>query len=397
MGNIEPSSRVLIVGGGVCGLALAVALKKAGIASEVYEATQYKEGAGGGFNIAPNGMKVLATLGVAAKLIPQGTIVKDHWFRNGRGKIVGHMRNGRPGAYGQPGLTLSRASLTETLSGELRDLDVPLYYGKKLKDITDEGLRVTAHFEDGTEAVGSILIGADGIRSRTRELIFPDGPRPEFSGFHGVGGLVPLSKFSMPASTQQSLNYTFGQAGFFGYTGIGKEHMMWWASLPAQAPLSREELRDTTTLKEDMLRQFEGYHAPVEDLIWNTEKSLKVNMEDIASLATWHRGKVLLLGDAAHVVNSSSGQGASLALEDALYLARLIRDSENTYHSVFEQFERERKPRVERIIMEGRRKTARKKPVKGVRVKIGEWMMGLFVGLFGEKSLDKNYRYTVDF
>jgi 2-polyprenyl-6-methoxyphenol hydroxylase-like FAD-dependent oxidoreductase len=201
----------------------------------------------------------------------------------------------------------------------------------------------------------------------------------------------------MPASTQQSLNYTFGQAGFFGYTGIGKEHMMWWASLPAQAPLSREELRDTTTLKEDMLRQFEGYHAPVEDLIWNTEKSLKVNMEDIASLATWHRGKVLLLGDAAHVVNSSSGQGASLALEDALYLARLIRDSENTYHSVFEQFERERKPRVERIIMEGRRKTARKKPVKGVRVKIGEWMMGLFVGLFGEKSLDKNYRYTVDF
>src|SRR5580698_9929820 len=143
MGNIEPSSRVLIIGGGVCGLALALALKKAGIASEVYEATQYKEGAGGGFNIAPNGMKVLATLGVAAKLIPQGTIVKDHWFRNGRGKIVGHMRNGRPGAYGQPGLTLSRASLTETLSGELRDLDVPLYYGKKLKDITDEGLRVS--------------------------------------------------------------------------------------------------------------------------------------------------------------------------------------------------------------------------------------------------------------
>ena len=400
MRHYVPSSKVLIIGGGIGGLALALALKKAGISCAVYEAFDYKQGIGAGFNIAPNGMKVLGTLGVADQVIAKGSIVNDHWFRSVKGKVIAHMRNGKLGKYEQPGVSLSRAAVYEVLTEEIRTKEIEIHYGKRLRDITDEGLQVVAHFEDGTSAPGSVLIGADGIRSRTREIILPDAPRPLFSGLIGIGGFVPMDAVpSITATDQHSLTYIPGSEGFFGYTGAGEGQMMWWCSLPAEEALSQTALGDVSpqSVREELLPRFQGYPSPVDDLIRHTERAFKLNDMALDSLSTWHSGKVLLIGDAAHAVSSSSGQGASLALEDALYLARLFRDSQDSYASVFAQFERARRPRVEKIIAEGRRKRERKKAVSPLKARVGEWMMKFFIGVFGESSLDKNYSYTVEF
>lgn len=400
MRHYVPSSKVLIIGGGIGGLALALALKKAGIPCAVYEAFDYKQGIGAGFNIAPNGMKVLGTLGVADQVIAKGSIVNDHWFRSVKGKVIAHMRNGKLGKYEQPGVSLSRAAVYEVLTEEIRTKEIEIHYGKRLRDITDEGLQVVAHFEDGTSAPGSVLIGADGIRSRTREIILPDAPRPLFSGLIGIGGFVPMDAVpAITATDQHSLTYIPGSEGFFGYTGAGEGQMMWWCSLPAEEALSQTALGDVfpQSVREELLPRFQGYPSPVDDLIRHTERAFKLNDMALDSLSTWHSGKVLLIGDAAHAVSSSSGQGASLALEDALYLARLFRDSQDSYASVFAQFERARRPRVEKIIAEGRRKRERKKAVSPLKARVGEWMMKFFIGVFGESSLDKNYSYTVEF
>ncbi|TDW99811.1 FAD-dependent oxidoreductase [Dinghuibacter silviterrae] len=391
---------VLIIGGGIGGLALALALKKSGVPCAVYEAFDYKQGVGAGFNIAPNGMKVLGTLGVADKIIAKGSVVNDHWFRSVRGKVIAHMRNGKPGKYEQPGVSLSRAAVYEVLTEEIHAKGIEIHYNKRLRDMTDEGLRIVAHFEDGTSATGAVLMGADGLHSKVRELIFPDAPKPEFTGLIGVGGFVPADAVPhLSGSDQHSLTYIPGPEGFVGYTGAGEGQMMWWGNYPSEHPLDQNETGAVPAegLRRRMLTRFCGYPSPVNELIAGTTRAFALNDMALESLPTWHSGKVLLIGDAAHAVSSSSGQGASLALEDALYLARLFRDVQEGYASVFAQFERARRPRVEKIIAEGKRRRERKKATSPLEVRVGEWMMRFFIGLFGERSLDKNYSYTVEF
>jgi 2-polyprenyl-6-methoxyphenol hydroxylase-like FAD-dependent oxidoreductase len=400
MRHFVPSSKVLIIGGGISGLALALALKKAGIPCAVYEGHVFKKGVGAGFNIAPNGMNVLGTLGVADRVIAKGSIVNDHWFRSVKGKVIAHMRNGKVGKYEHPGVSLSRAAVSEVLTEEIYEQGIEIHYGKRLRDITDEGLQVVAHFEDGTSAAGAVLIGADGIHSRTRQIVLQDAPEPVFSGLIGIGGFVPMDAIaSLTPIDQHSLTYIPGSEGFFGYTGAGEDQMMWWCSLPAEEALPAEDLANVSpaSIRAELLPRFEAYPSPVADLIRHTERAFKLNDLTLDSLSTWHAGKVLLIGDAAHAVSSSSGQGASLALEDAIYLARLLRDTQESYAGVFAQFERVRRPRVEKIVAEGRRKRERKKQVSPLNVRMGEWMMKFFIGLFGESSLHKNYSYTIEF
>lgn len=400
MKHYNHSSKVLIIGGGIGGLTLALSLRKAGIPCAVYEARGYKQGTGAGFNIAPNGMQILGTLGLAERVIARGSVVNDHWFRSVKGKVIAHMRNGKPDRYQQPGVSLTRAAVYEVLTDEIRDKGVEIHYGKKLSGLTDEGLRIVAHFSDGSSAAGAVLVGADGIHSRTRALVFPDAPQPAFSGFLGVGGFVQTE--AVPAVTgveQHSLTYIPGSAGFFGYTGAGEGQMMWWCTVEAERPLDDSAVGELApeAVCPEMAARFAGYPSPVSDLIRQTGRAFRLNDLSLDRLPSWHSGKVILIGDAAHAVPSSSGQGASLALEDALYLARLFRDCSESYSGVFDEFERARRPRVDKIIAQGRRKRDRKKAASPLQERIGEWMMKVFIGIFGENALDQNYRYTVEF
>ena len=111
--------KTLIVGGGIGGLALALFLKNAGISSTVYEAFPYKDGVGGGLNLAPNGMKVLAALGLAEKTMACGSGALEICFRNERGRVLARFRNGSVEKYRQPAASLTRSALYEVLKDEM--------------------------------------------------------------------------------------------------------------------------------------------------------------------------------------------------------------------------------------------------------------------------------------
>ena len=400
MRNYVPSTKVLVIGGGIGGLTLALSLKKAGIPCAVYEARDYGQGIGAGFNIAPNGMHILGTLGLAEKVIARGSVVKEHWFRSVKGKVIAHMRNGKPERYTQPGVSLSRTAVYEVLTDEIREQGVEIHYSKKLSGITDEGLQVIAHFTDGSTAAGAVLVGADGIHSRTRALTFPEAPQPVYSGFVGMGGFVATESIPTVTSVDEhSITYIPGSVGFFGYTGAGEGQMMWWCNLEAEKPFPDYAVGEVApaAICPALLERFSDYPSPVSDLIRESGRAFRLNDLSLERLPAWHSGKVLLIGDAAHAVPSSSGQGASLALEDALYLAQLFRDCQESYASVFAQFERVRRGRVDKIIAQGRRKRVRKKAVSPYQERIGLWLMKVFIGIFGESALDRNYRYTVEF
>jgi 2-polyprenyl-6-methoxyphenol hydroxylase-like FAD-dependent oxidoreductase len=392
--------KALVVGGGIAGPALALFLKRAGLAPTVYEAYPATQAVGGGLGLAPNGVRVLAELGLAEQVVAAGSVVREYRFKNAGGRVLAHYPYADPRRFGQPMVALSRAALATIVSREAVRQRIPFAYEKRLVGLEERSTGVTAHFADGTSAEGDLLIGADGIHSATRRLALPDASTPTDVGILGVGGFVPrvaISSFS--PRERDSMVFIFGQQGFFGYAGAGDGQLMWWANLPRAGEHSQADLLTLPleAVKQALLDRYGGYAQPIPSLLHASEAAdiVRISIADIHSLPTWHTNRVVLVGDAAHAVSPNAGQGASMALEDALYLARLLRDSAD-YPTVFERFERERKPRVERIVAEGRRRGVDKQIVGPVQARIRELMMAVVLNLFGQHSDDWLYDYHLD-
>jgi 2-polyprenyl-6-methoxyphenol hydroxylase-like FAD-dependent oxidoreductase len=391
---------VLVIGGGVAGNALALFLERAGIRATVYEAYDTHAPVGGGFSIAPNGMNVLAALGVADEVKARGCLAAESCFRNQRGRLLARLSNGTVAQYGQPAVSMMRAVLHDALHGATRRQGITTEYGKRLQHISyDDDTTVRAHFEDGTSATGDLLVGADGIHSRTRRSILPDGPQPSYVGITAVGGRTPLRALPpMMRRERKTVNFTFGIKGFFGYCGVDEEHLMWWSNMAQPRELTRAELADVSVpgVVRSMLDIYGGFHAPIPALITHTDKALKINIHDIQSLPRWSERRVVLIGDAAHAVSPNAGQGASLALEDAMLLAKLLAAAPDDHARVFAQFEAERKPRVERVVAEGRRRGDDKQEVSPFQARVRDIIMTVLFRLDRGKSQDWLYRYKVE-
>jgi 2-polyprenyl-6-methoxyphenol hydroxylase-like FAD-dependent oxidoreductase len=234
---------VLIAGGGVGGPALALFLKKAGISCAIYEAYPYTEGVGGGLNLAPNGMRVLAELGLAEPLTTRATTARESVFVDERGKSLGRLPYGDPRRYGQPAVSMSRALLFGLLAEELRQQEIPIHYEKRVMSVVENGDSVTITFADGSSTQGDLLIGADGVRSAVRSYLLPNGPHSAYTGLIGIGGFTELSALpTMPQADIEALTYTFGPRGFFGYGGADTGTIMWWSNLWRKREFSYEEL-----------------------------------------------------------------------------------------------------------------------------------------------------------
>jgi 2-polyprenyl-6-methoxyphenol hydroxylase-like FAD-dependent oxidoreductase len=284
----QPSIHALIVGGGIAGPALSLFLKKVGISSTVYEAYPFMQGVGGGLNIAPNGMNVVDDLGLAEELKARGTAALESCFRSETGRVLARIDNGGK-KYGQPPVNLHRTDLHEILVQESQRHGTAVEHEKRLADLayTSDHDKAIARFADGSCAEGDILIGADGIHSQTRTSVFPENPKPQYVGLIGIGGFVPSS--AVPGLTdrdRQSLNFTFGHRGFFGYCGARPDEMMWWSNLWREKELTKEELNDLSidSVKREMLSIYGAYHEPIPRLIAQTGPPLKLNIYDIQRL-----------------------------------------------------------------------------------------------------------------
>ncbi|PTL77095.1 NAD(P)/FAD-dependent oxidoreductase [Vitiosangium sp. GDMCC 1.1324] len=393
------NTHAVIIGGGIAGPALALFLKKAGLTATVYEAYSRSDSIGGGLQLAPNGMNILEALGLSERIRTKGTLATEMGFQNHRGTKLARFPNGRVEKYGQSAVTLPRAVVHETLRDELERQGVRMEYQKRLTALSYEGQEVVAHFEDGTSARGDFLVGADGIRSRTRELLLPEGPKLFYSGLIGLGGFVPESQVpGWRAEDRSCLQMTLGRGGFFGYCGGGEGRVMWWSNLPRAEELTREELATLSTeeLRKTLLTVHAGWPAPIEALLTQSQDIVRTNIHDVGLLPKWHRGRVVLIGDAAHAMSPNTGQGASVALEDSMYLASLLRgEAAVDLEQVFARFERDRRPRVERLILEGRRMGDQKKMLSPFACWLRDRFLSVMFSLMGERMNDWQFKYRV--
>ena len=391
----QRSPKAIIVGAGIAGPVTGVLLRQAGIEAQVFEAWPHATGIGGGLQIAPNGMHVLAGIGLAEEIIRRGSIAESFDFYSQSGTRLGSINRNMQARFGQPAVNLSRATLTEIILNKAWCASVELFFEKRLVRIEDRADQpIVAHFADGTSAEGDFLIGADGVHSAVRAHVIPGGPQPFDTGLIGFGGFLPRALLETTAIGRR-VETTFGQSGFFGYGFCSpepKDGVMWWSTQPSHG-LDAATFR---AMSEDQIRQHliqfhAGWHDPIPRLLEAARQISVAPTLDVATLPTWSRGRSLLIGDAAHATSPHAGQGVSLALEDAMRLARLIGQGQDL-RATFESFESERRPRAERVVALARRNGNSKREFSAAGAWIRDRMLQLWFPVTA-RGMDWMYAY----
>jgi 2-polyprenyl-6-methoxyphenol hydroxylase-like FAD-dependent oxidoreductase len=378
----------LVIGGGTAGPALAMFLERAGITPVICEGRPGPADDTGAFlNLAPNGLAVLETLGLAGEIAARGTPTTRIEFLNHRGK--------RLGQFPETTILIRRGALSRALREAALARGIRFEYGRRLVEVhTPDASGVIARFEDGTEARGDLLIGCDGIHSATRRAVMPEAPGPEYTGVIDSGGF----SLAPPGSKADGvMRMIFGLRGFFGYQVVPSGEVFWFENFHQASEPERSVLDAVPDLewRQGLLELHAEDPAPVTDIIWSAAEPIgRWPIYDLPTLPAWHRGPVCLIGDAAHATSPHAGQGASLALEDAIVLAKSLRDIPDLERA-FSAFEAHRRPRVEKLVREARRQGGRKAAANPLSRRVRDLVLPFFLEL-GLRSLREVYQSRVD-
>jgi 2-polyprenyl-6-methoxyphenol hydroxylase-like FAD-dependent oxidoreductase len=311
--SASPIGRVLVAGGGIGGLATALALRKAGIDAVVLERAARLRAAGCGVHLWTNALLALEDLGLADALHAIAPAQTRCEFRTWRGRGLAtwpvHEFAER---YGQPVMAIGRDDLVDILADALGDEHVLADAHVLGYDQDPDG--VTALLADGSRERGDVLVGADGINSAVRRQMLGNHP-PDYTGYVAWRAAVDLSH---PLIEPDFFRCMFGRGTRFVFYAIASGRVHWMSVANAPAGGRDVDVRGT------LLDRHRGWMEPVVDIIEATppETIIRTDVVDRRPDARWGDGRVTLLGDAAHPMNFNVGQGACQAIEDALSLAK---------------------------------------------------------------------------
>jgi len=340
----------LIAGGGIAGTVAALALSRAGWAPQVFEArTEGADDQGAWLTVAVNGLNALRVLGLdPADVLAAGFGTPSLTMFNGGGRQLARL------PLGATTTTIKRADLYAALRRAAVERGIPIAYAKGLRDFTEGPNGVTVTFADGTTASGDLLVGADGIRSRTREALDPGGPTPSYLGLLNAGGFTDGPVDAVVDRTPGMVHMAFGRRAFFGWTTAPDGSVWWFANPPSKQPVRPGDFT-AESWRSHLIELFEDDALPAAAIIRAPGQVLGPwNTDDLPRAPVWRSRRAVLIGDAAHAVAPSSGQGASMAFEDAVTLG-LCLDGRRDPADGLADYERRRRGRVERIVAVGRR------------------------------------------
>lgn len=307
--------RALIIGSGVAGPVVGMALHRAGIEAAVFEAhIESTKDVGSYLTVATNGLAALHAIDANHAVRSAGFSTPAIVLSNDAGVPLGRVRAGTVLADGTVSITIRRDRLHRVLVGQAKDRAVPFEFGKRLTAVEKApsgGL--LAHFQDGTQATGDLLVGCDGVHSTTRRIIDPAAPAGRYVGLINFGGYTRDVALAVERGVWHMV---FGKRAFFGYVIDPLGGIVWFVNAP-RGEVSDAERQSTSAeqWKDYLIELFAGDCNRVTDIIAAGEFELVAdNTYDLPKVPTWHRGPIILLGDTAHAPSPSSGQGASLAI-----------------------------------------------------------------------------------
>jgi 2-polyprenyl-6-methoxyphenol hydroxylase-like FAD-dependent oxidoreductase len=389
-------TRALIIGGGIAGPTTAMALQRVGLDAVLYEAhPRTTDEVGSYFTVTTNGLDALRAVGALHTATAIGFPTHRNVLWNDRGRRLGTIPLGEPLPDGTVSQTIKRARLSRALQDEAIRRGVRTEFGKRLVAASSSADgRVVAQFQDGTQATGDLLIGADGVHSVTRHIIDPSAPRGRYVGLVNFGGYTPNAEL---AAEREAWHLIFGRRAFFGYNVGPSGDAVWFANVPRPEVTPAERASTSAdNWKRQLIELFAEDRSPAIDLIERGELELAGdNTYDLPHVPMWHKGHMIIIGDAAHAPAPSSGQGASMALEDAVVLAKALRDVADI-PAAFATYEQLRRERVERIVAEGARGSSTKTPGAFGRLMRDLMLPIIFRFFVTDKSLAWMYNYRVD-
>jgi FAD-dependent urate hydroxylase len=354
-------AKAVVVGGGVAGPVAAMALQRVGYEATVYEAHPGPADDVGAFlTLQVNGVAALRALDAADAVRGIGFPTTSMRFRSGTGKLLGEVGTGEPLADGTEGVTVRRGELYRALCDEALRRGVRVEYGKRLVGAGSTATGARAEFADGSVVDGDLLVGADGIRSRVREVIDPAAAPARYVPVLNTGGYAP----PQPTDARPGqFEMVFGKRSFFLYT-VAPDGSVWWGANPPRrdepAPGELAGVRPQEW-RAHLLELFARDRGPMAAIIGSTPDEHLAGVwptYDMPTVRHWHRDRMVIIGDAAHATSPASGQGASMAIEDAVELARCLRDL--PVDAAFPAFEGMRRERVERVVAQGARTSDQK-------------------------------------
>lgn len=381
----------LVIGGGISGPVTATALRMSGIDVTVFEAYPGPAyGIGANLALAPNGVAALDIVGA-------GDAVRAHAVPISRSSMS---VNGR--RFELPGMTdieplrvIDRADLHQVLHDNAVAAGVRFEYDKRLIEVEEHAGGVTAVFADGSSATADVLIGADGIRSTVRTLVDPKAPGPTYLRMLGFGAYTDCPIDLEPGM----MTFAFGWRAYYLYWPMPDGRVAWGANLPSEQYYSLTEARAVPA--DRWLRTLRETYAgedPGEQLARSTTPAQLAVIGALTIMPRvphWHRGRLVLTGDAIHAPSNTSGQGASLALESGIELARCLRDIDDPAQA-FATYEALRRPRVEGVAARVAR-TNQTKAAGPIARKAMQLIMPLmFKRMDPEKMLGGEQRFRID-
>jgi 2-polyprenyl-6-methoxyphenol hydroxylase-like FAD-dependent oxidoreductase len=382
---------ILVVGAGIAGIAASIALRQQGHDVTLIESrTQQRLVEEGLFlTLAPNGMNALKPLGVYGRVLSAGIATKGIELLNRKGRRLALINQQHYElVYGAPSCTIIRGHLIGILLERAVEAGVCLEFGARVEGLTQSNGAVSVTCGQENARSYDLVIGADGIKSTIRNLVFPDAPQPSYTGQVGTGGFVDAPI----ADTSGIMRMTFGSQAFFGYIAQAGKPVYWFNSFVADPDWRQPD--DGSVFARDVRGLHKDDPDPTDAILLavdNIERAYPIF--ELPRLSRWSHGNVVLIGDAAHAIGPHAGQGGSLALEDALVLANCLL-AERNIDTALNVYEQSRRSRVDEIASMTRRRGATKQPETWLGMFVRDLFVRVFVSL-GKRSAERPLSFRI--
>ncbi|KIV93926.1 hypothetical protein PV10_05100 [Exophiala mesophila] len=358
-------SQAVIIGGGICGITAALALKKVGIPVVVYELRSGPATAGGAVNLTPVALRYLDHVGALEEIYRRGSRTKEVTiFSIPKAKRLGGYKF-KADITGYPAVRATRHDLLQSLLYASAKENITIHYSAKLTSVSEDEDSITATFADGRKASGAMLLGCDGIYSATRLKYVDPSRKPEYTGTVAAGGVLKTATLKSPVHFEDAC-VNLSEHGFLvtAYCNKDRSNMYVALSLDKQAnshdgwDMTPEEAEAT---KQYMIEKYADVKTPViKEIIQQWEDQFYWPVHELKGSGVWSKGRALLLGDACHAM-PPNGESAGFCLEDAVLLATVFgKRGAKDLQAVFQEYIAIRRPEIDsaRIETQSRWKSA---------------------------------------
>ena len=342
---------IAIIGAGMGGLTTGIALKKFGHRVTIYEQAEQILPVGAAISLWSNGVKCLNYLGLTEQVAKLGGQMNDLAYIDGLNGEVMTQFSLAPliEEVGQRPYPVSRAELQNMLMDAFGRQDIQL--GKRMVSIEDKGQHVEIGFQDGSTVSAALLIGADGTHSMTRQYVLGKQVERRYAGYVNWNGLVEISEDLAPA--QQWTTFV-GEGKRASLMPVSEHRFYFFFDVPLPAGLENQRSEYKILLKQ----YFSGWCSQVQCLIdsIDEQKTNRVEIHDIEPFTQFYKGRVVILGDAAHSTTPDIGQGGCQAMEDAVYLARALQINTLGLEDALKRYQNKRNERANELLLRARKR-----------------------------------------